>query len=545
MRLFALLLLLPVAATAQISLSSDLSPPSAPQIYIGRNNCKTQIINFNWDVGAGNPVAGSEVDILHVRSASTCSSTTVSSPDTDTIAPSQAETGADQVKASDLILDQSDAGLANGCDNTDRPSSNPWTTYYCVQLKPSTAFGFGGSPTFASIPVSFAMANPTPPTGLAIDEGDQHLKVNWTVGDANEKISSYDVHVLEPDAGLDLSKVAEHVSSSTNADVTKTDDGQDLQNDVTYSVSVVATDVFGNTSDPSASASGTPKQVLDFYNLYRQEGGSAGGGGGCSSAGAATWIALAVLLTGLLARRKKGAALLVGLGLLAPAAHAEWRAPARTDRKLLVGLKIDRYDPKVDSEAGLSGAPYHEIFGTRAPLRWQLEVDWEAAHPFGSLLLGVTAGYWQNFGKGRLASDVTQPSSDTTLLDVVPFGLIATYRFDWLADRWERFPLIPYAQVGLQRALWASFSGTGAVSKDTVRGGRGSGWTNGYSTALGVAFALDALDPSLAREAYVDAGIQRTSLFAEYGWTRLDGFRKGGVLILTDRAWRFGLSMEF
>ena len=40
-------------------------------------------------------------------------------------------------------------------------------------------------------------------------------------------------------------------------------------------------------------------------------------------------------------------------------------------------------------------------------------------------------------------------------------------------------------------------------------------------------------------------GIQRTSLFAEYGWTRLDDFHKSGTLILSDRAWRFGLSVEF
>ena len=38
---------------------------------------------------------------------------------------------------------------------------------------------------------------------------------------------------------------------------------------------------------------------------------------------------------------------------------------------------------------------------------------------------------------------------------------------------------------------------------------------------------------------------RRTALFAEYGWTQLDGFGKSGVLVLTDHAWRFGLSVEF
>jgi len=60
-----------------------------------------------------------------------------------------------------------------------------------------------------------------------------------------------------------------------------------------------------------------------------------------------------------------------------------------------------------------------------------------------------------------------------------------------------------------------------------------------------VAVDLGAIDESLAREAYVGTGIQRTSLFAEYGWTRLNDFGKSGALILSDRAWRFGVSVEF
>jgi hypothetical protein len=171
------------------------------------------------------------------------------------------------------------------------------------------------------------------------------------------------------------------------------------------------------------------------------------------------------------------------------------------------------------------------------------------AHPFGSFLLGATAGFWQNYGKAILRDtppgEPIQRSSDTTTLNVIPFGLIATYRFDWLADRWPRFPFIPYAQAGLMRALWASYNGTGAVSKGTTAGGRGSGWTNGYTTALGFAVNLNAIDLELAREAYVDTGIQRTSFFAEYGWTYLNNFHRSGQLILSDHAWRFGLAVEF
>src|SRR5439155_665381 len=82
-------------------------------------------------------------------------------------------------------------------------------------------------------------------------------------------------------------------------------------------------------------------------------------------------------------------------------------------------------------------------------------------------------GYWENFGKG-LNATTGLPTDDTTLLQITPIGTVATYRFDYLADHWVRWPLIPYAQIGLQYALWTSRSGTGAVSSDTVRGGRGA-----------------------------------------------------------------------
>ena len=95
------------------------------------------------------------------------------------------------------------------------------------------------------------------------------------------------------------------------------------------------------------------------------------------------------------------------------------------------------------------------------------------------------------------------------------------------------------------RALWASYNGKGNVSSDPNNGGNGKGWTNGYTAALGMALSLNVIDVDLARETYLDTGIQRTSLFAEYGWTYLDNFKKSGALILTDRAWRFGLSVEF
>ena len=522
---------------------------SSNDVLIGAANCKTLQLVTTWTLDT-TPTGTDRVRLLGARSGSGVCGTTnaTTSPDQTLIDRTPvAQTESTTVPAQNMVLSTADGGVLP-CDDPDvtsRSSANPLNNTLCLQHLVTSIVG-GTTFTSASVHVKYALAPPFPPRGVVITPGDAHLKIDWSKGDEAETIASYAVHVV-PEGGTSDGGPVQTVTS-TSADVTKTDDGQQLMNDAGYAITVVAKDTYGNISEPSVDVIGFPVASADFYNHYRDLGGSAQGGGGCATGGASALIAAAALALALLLRRRpkarNGAALVALFALLAPAARADDRRP----RRFLIGFKIDRYDPKVDSEPGLTGTPYHDVFGPRAPLRYQLEFDWEVAHPFGSVLIGATAGYWQNFGKAILrnsAPGTVQKSGDTALLDVIPFGLIATYRFDWLADRWERFPFIPYVQLGLMRALWASFNGTGGVSSDKINGGRGSGWTNGYTTALGIAINLNAVDLELAREAYVDTGIQRTSLFAEYGWTYLSGFNKRGSLILSDRAWRFGLAVEF
>ena len=551
----AALVLCPLAARAQFTLTSPqaitTTASTVPQIYVGRFNCPNEQLTFNWDLTAlGGIQVGQTVNIVKTNSSSNCNLTTAPTDpgSSSNAAPTQTTTGSDTVSAESMILDQ-DAGMPGGCDNTTTSAANPYKVFYCVQVSTASTINTNATATSANIQINFSTGQPTTPTTPTVEAGDQHLKVFWTAGNSGEPILSYQVHVLPAiDGGvIDGSKGTKITAPQVDADVSQDDNGDKLQDDVHYNVLVVATDVYNNVSEPTPATDGVPLHVLDFYGLYRTDNGRAGGGGGCESPGPSTWIAAVALLAALLARRKKrarnGALFIAALAAFTPKARAE--SYERPPRFLLVALKVDRYDPKIDSEAGLTSNPYHQIFGPRAPLRWQLEVDWEAWHPYGTVLLGITGGYWQNFGKG-LVSDTRARSQDTALLDIIPIGLVATYRFDKLADLWPRFPLIPYAQAGVMRALWASFNGVGNVSPDSSgRGGNGSGWTWGYTTALGFAIALDAIDPDLSREAFTDTGIQRSSIFAEYGWTRLDGFHNNSSLILSDRAWRFGVAMEF
>ena len=452
-----------------------------------------------------------------------------------------------------------DGGTAGQGCNTPATSASPGVAYFCVSYPVTSLFGGTSTSVSASVTVNYALQPPSPPISLQTSTGDSHVKLSWSPATSSDQIATYDAYAVPtttPATPIDLA----HPSSSptsAQADISKTDDGASLQNGVTYDFAVRGTDSYGNTSGISTRVHETPIQIDDFYNRYRNEGGSAAGGNGCSTGGGAGLLGtvLALLLLRLLTLRRRraqvaAATLVAGFFFAALPARADLsdldtKHRASTTRHALFALKIDRYDPHIDSEKGLKGTPYHDIFHGRAPLRWQLEVDWEIAHPFGSFLLGGTAGFWQNIGRGLVHSTGLR-SDDTALLDIAPLSAIATYRFDWLADRFRWLPIIPYAQAGLSTALWTSYAGNGKVSRGTSSaGGRGSGWSYGYTTAVGFALALDAFTPDISNEGRVDLGLKRSSLFAEYGWTRLDDFRHHHPLILSDRAWRFGLSLEF
>ena len=567
----SLTLLAPLSARAITVTSPQSSGTSSAAIYIGHEACLANLsyqFNYTLDVA---PNTGDQITLAIVHTASDCSvAPIVGAGDQQVGSPSQtSQTGSYSATAGALALAQTaDGGLAGGCNDTTHTSSSPYTTYFCVQNKPAATLTTT-TPTFGSLAVNFSLVPPTEPASVGAESGDSHLRISWAAGNSSENILMYQVFVVPKGGAVDLNTTPTKVSATTtgfSADTSATQDGTALVNGTAYDVYVRAQDVYLNFSSLSVPVSALPLAVDDFYNHYRSVGGSALGGGGCSTgggAGLAGWIGALVLSAGLWTRRRKlfakGRAGSVGrkgfiqsglLGLslffLAPGAQAQSQYGA-PPRRLMISFKLDRYDPKIDSEKGLNGAtPYLDIFGTRKPFRFQIEGDWEIAHPFGSFLLGLTAGYWQNIGKGYL-HDKQTPSTDTALLDIIPFGLVATYRFDYLADRFRWFPLVPYAQAGLQGALWSSFNGTGNVSRrpDPGGNGRGSSWTYGYTTALGLSFALDAIDPSLSREAYNDTYIQRTAIFAEYGWTRLDDFQHHHPLILSDRGWRFGLSLEF
>lgn len=546
-RLAPLLVLLVAPAALAANIVVQAGGSTAAPYRFGRDACNdNNSLNFTWDVD--NPFTEMKVQLRK----GDCSSGDTLTLQYNTIDSNSYSVA---VPLQQFLFDLTSGDGGQGC-NSAVSSAAPRVVYLCVTTSNGTTTLDTGS--FA---VNFALTDPTPPVLQEVQGGDRRLRAVWRKGNSNETIANYDVYVVPQDGGFDVDQpaISEYSSESNevSVDLTRTGAGAALSNELEYDVAVRARDRFLNVSALSDKLAGRPVPVDDFYNLYRRNGGEAEGGGGCESTPTGAWLVVAIAAAAaFLARRKKaGGALLVLAALAAPGAQAA----ERETRRWLVSLKVDKYSPEIDSEPALGGkTPYATIFGTRVPTRWQLETSYQAFHPFGAVLLGGSAGFWENIGRGVYAKDVTDSdgnilnragdrSNDTALLRVVPLSLLATWRFDWLADRYRFVPLIPYVQAGLSAALWISYSGTKNVSvrSEDPGQGRGSGWTLGTVAAVGLAVPLDFIDTGVSDEAYLELGLQRTSLFAEYGWTTLDGFGGGKSLVLSARDFRFGLSMEF
>ena len=199
------------------------------------------------------------------------------------------------------------------------------------------------------------------PAAHAADVADDRagrlaLKAFWNAGNTGENIATYDVHVVLPGQPLDTVNVrTDHhrVTQQTNADISNTDDGKPLARTAPpTSALVIANDRYGNQSEPSGAVPATPVDILDFYGLYRHDQGAAKGGGGCSAAGTATWVALAALVAGLLfgPPAQEGAQRERRWWPSSPCSPPRRRRRAWSGRPrfLLVAVKVDRYDPKVD-----------------------------------------------------------------------------------------------------------------------------------------------------------------------------------------------------
>ncbi len=206
-------------------------------------------------------------------------------------------------------------------------------------------------------------------------------------------------------------------------------------------------------------------------------------------------------------------------------------------------VRFGFFNPAIDTDPALVGAPYKEIFGTAPRLLVSAEFDWQALRipHVGSFGPGVGVGFTSISDPAPLASG-TGPSGETTTLQIIPFDLVAVLRVDVL---WRQFhiPLVPYAKGGLGYALWRASNTLGTSS---YNGASGTGHSIGSHVAAGLALNLNLFDPYAARGFDDALGVNGTYIFGE--WTRED---LNGLGLQTDplrvggTSWTFGLAFEF
>jgi hypothetical protein len=192
-------------------------------------------------------------------------------------------------------------------------------------------------------------------------------------------------------------------------------------------------------------------------------------------------------------------------------------------------FSLGGYRPNIDSEFGGTG-PFSAEFGGKRALMFRTDFTYTLFASYGSIDVGIGAGYTQKTGKGQLLDG--SASKDDTSLKVIPTRLTLTYRFDVLANRHRWFPLTPYARISLDRYNWWVTNGLGNTAKAGDRSGRGA--TNGYSFSGGVAFLLDAIDPLLAREMDRDTGINHTYVFVDFTKSYVKDFGSASSWNLSD-----------
>lgn len=204
-------------------------------------------------------------------------------------------------------------------------------------------------------------------------------------------------------------------------------------------------------------------------------------------------------------------------------------------------IRAQNYRPDIDSEfAGklVNGAPVHpfqDIFGTGRTWGIGANASYSVFKEFGTLDVGLGAGWFRFSGKGRFAIDGTQ-STDSTRLHIFPTSALVTYRFDWLVERYG-FPIAPYARASFERYNWMVTNGSGHTTK--------SGATNGYSVTAGGALLLDFFDPGLAREMDRDTGINHTYAFFDVTKSVIDDFGSSKSWDMSDTSLTLAAGMMF
>jgi hypothetical protein len=208
---------------------------------------------------------------------------------------------------------------------------------------------------------------------------------------------------------------------------------------------------------------------------------------------------------------------------------------------LQVGSYMPRIDSQFESSDNSAAPPYETAFGTSESLLLKIGAERHVFSVFGSLSIGVTAGYWSIEGNAVPADGAEDSSAaDTTEFLIYPLQLQATYRLDTWANL---IPIVPVIRGGLSYYLWRILDGSGEVTQ-FAGGNEASGATKGWHTSVGVHLLLDFLDEEMAADFERDAGVKNSYLTVEYQYSQVDDFGAADSFRLGDETILIGLTMD-
>lgn len=312
-------------------------------------------------------------------------------------------------------------------------------------------------------------------------------------------------------------------------------------------VSVASRDRNGNYSVVSDPIAVNVMATQGFWDYYRAAGGTEEGGYGCASTGNQAPLApLALLLVAglLLVHRRRarlGTALLAisALGLAhtaAPATAMAQEAPTNG----FMEFKLGPYTPNVDGEFGGEG-PYQEFFAGRSMLHGELHADYHLWQGIGKLSLGGSAGYGHVRGRMRSEDGEVVETGERATFRIIPLRTSLVYRYDYSALN-HGIPLVPVFKGGLNYYFWRVTTPAGDTAESD--GVAAAGGKPGWHVSAGLHLHLNFFDRRSAAAFDMSWGIRNSYLFADYTWSRVDGFGSGG-LDLSSNHWSIGLAFEF
>ncbi len=221
-------------------------------------------------------------------------------------------------------------------------------------------------------------------------------------------------------------------------------------------------------------------------------------------------------------------------------------------------LKFGPYRPAVDDNPSLSGTPYQDIFHGDNMFLTVIELDWQIVHPPGfSVGLGGSFGFMQAYARALIVNpdETTEKSADYTVLNVMPFSLLAVFRVDALAD-YLNVPLVPTFKIGMNWYLWWTREGgeTGSITwedeNEVQQSEKARGGTLGWQVSPGLALRLDQFDRKSARTFDNEIGVNHSYLFVEMLWAFVNHFGNDDHMNLSSSTFgnatiMAGLALEF